>query len=76
VDVVLAGDIWYEKELAARALAYCQRAAAFGATVLVGDIGRKFLPRELMLELAAYDVPVIADLESTAIKKALVLALA
>ncbi|HET7018221.1 MAG TPA: 50S ribosomal protein L11 methyltransferase [Streptosporangiaceae bacterium] len=76
VDVVLAGDIWYEKELAARALAYCQRAAAFGATVLVGDIGRKFLPRELMLELAAYDVPVIADLESTAMKKALVLALA
>jgi predicted nicotinamide N-methyase len=76
VDVVLAGDIWYEKELAARALAYCQRAASNGASVLVGDIGRKFLPRELMRELAAYEVPVIADLESTAIKKALVLGLA
>ncbi|HEY3903171.1 MAG TPA: 50S ribosomal protein L11 methyltransferase [Streptosporangiaceae bacterium] len=75
VDVVLAGDIWYEKELAARALAYCQRAAGHGAAVLVGDIGRKFLPRELMRELAAYEVPVIADLESTAVKKALVLAL-
>jgi predicted nicotinamide N-methyase len=75
VEVVLAADIWYEKELAARALAYCQRAAGHGATVLVGDIGRKFLPRELMSELAAYEVPVIADLESTAIKKALVLVL-
>jgi predicted nicotinamide N-methyase len=75
VDVVLAGDIWYEKELAARALAYCQRAADNGVTVLVGDIGRKFLPRELMRELAAYEIPVIADLESTAIKEALVLAL-
>ena len=76
VDVVLAGDIWYEKELAARAFAYCHRAAANGATVLVGDIGRKFLPRELMRELAAYEIPVLADLESTAMKNALVLALA
>ncbi len=76
VDVVLAADIWYEKELSVRALAYCQRAAGHGATVLAGDIGRKFLPRELMRELAAYEVPVLADLESTAIKKALVLALA
>jgi predicted nicotinamide N-methyase len=75
VEVVLAGDIWYEKELAARALGYCQRAAGNGATVLVGDIGRKFLPRELMRELAAYEVPVIADLESTAVKRALVLGL-
>ncbi len=76
VDIVLAADIWYEKELSARALAYCQRAAGNGAAVLVGDIGRKFLPRDLMRELAAYEVPVIADLESAAIKKALVLALA
>jgi predicted nicotinamide N-methyase len=75
VDVVLAGDIWYERELAARALAYCQRAVANGATVLVGDIGRKFLPRELMREVASYEVPVLADLESTAVKTALVLAL-
>jgi predicted nicotinamide N-methyase len=75
VDVVLAADIWYEKELSARALAYCQRAAGHGASVLAGDIGRKFLPRELMRELAAYEVPVIAELESTAAKKALVLAL-
>jgi predicted nicotinamide N-methyase len=76
VDVVLAGDIWYEKELSVRALAYCQRAAGNGAIVLVGDIGRRFLPRELMRELATYDVPVLADLENTGIKKALVLALA
>jgi predicted nicotinamide N-methyase len=76
VDIVLAADIWYEKELSARALAYCQRAARNGATVLVGDIGRKFLPRELMREVASYEVPVMADLESAAIKKALVLALA
>lgn len=76
VDVVLAADIWYEKELAARALAYCQRAAANGATVLAGDIGRKFLPREFGREIAAYEVPVLADLESSAVKKALVLALA
>lgn len=74
-EVVLAADIWYEKGLAARALAFLRRAAGHGATILVGDVGRAFLPRELMRELASYEIPVVAELEDAAMKKTLVLTL-
>lgn len=74
-QVVLAADIWYEKQLSARALGFLQRAACHGATVLAGDVGRAFLPRELMRDLAVYEVPVAADLENAAVKRALILTL-
>ena len=74
-QVVLAADIWYERQLAQRALGLLQRARSRGADVLVGDIGRAFLPRPLMRELAAYDVPVIAELEDAAVKRVLILTL-
>lgn len=73
--VVLAADIWYERRLAERALGLLQRARARGASVLVGDIGRAFLPRQMMRVLASYQIPVIADLEDAAVKQALVLTL-
>lgn len=74
-DVVLAADIWYERQLADRAAGLLRRAQARGAVVLVGDIGRAFLPRELLRELASYDVPVIAELEDASVKRALILTL-
>jgi len=73
-DVVLAADVWYEKRLAARALGLLRRAKAKGAVVLAGDVGRAFLPRD-MRDLAAYDVPVMADLENAAVKRTRVLTL-
>jgi predicted nicotinamide N-methyase len=74
-DVVLAADIWYEKRLAARALGLLRRAAARGATVLLGDVGRAFLPRDQLRELASYDIPVLADLENAPVKRAKILTL-
>ena len=56
-------------------LGLLQRARARGADVLIGDIGRAFLPRPLMRQLASYEVPVIADLEGTAVKRVLILTL-
>ena len=73
---MLAADIWYERGWRERALGLLQRASARGADVLIGDIGRAFLPRPLMRELAAYDVPVIAELEDAAVKRVLILTLA
>src|SRR6266851_1898672 len=73
--VVLAADIWYERGLADRALALLRRARARGADVLAGDVGRAFLPRSALRELAAYDVPVVAQLEDAAVKRVLVLTL-
>jgi predicted nicotinamide N-methyase len=74
-DVVLAGDIWYQRELAARTLGLLRRAAAHGAVVLAGDVGRAFLPRGELRELAAYEIPVVADLENAPTKRACVLTL-
>lgn len=74
-DVVLAADIWYEKQLAARALRFLERARTAGARVLVGDVGRAFLPRARLRQLAAYDVPVNADLEHTTTRKVFILTL-
>jgi predicted nicotinamide N-methyase len=74
-QVVLAADIWYERRLAARALRLLRLASARGATVLAGDVGRAFLPREHMRDLASYEVPVIADLENAAVKRARILTL-
>lgn len=73
---VLAGDIFYERDTAARALAFLQRMKAQGAAVLVGDPGRTYLPKEKMTVLAEYEVPVIRDLEDAEIKRTKVWALA
>jgi predicted nicotinamide N-methyase len=72
---VLAGDIFYERDTAARAFAFLQRMKTQGAAVLVGDPGRSYLPKEKMTVLAEYEVPVIRDLEDAEIKRTRVWAL-
>ncbi|WP_217712131.1 methyltransferase [Kitasatospora sp. NA04385] len=67
-EVVLAGDVFYERSMAARFLPFLERAAARGATVVVGDPGRAYLPRGRFTALAEYTVPVAADLEDAAEK--------
>jgi len=74
--VVLAGDIFYERNTAARALSFLQRMQTQGALVLVGDPGRAYLPKEKMTVRAEYEVPVIRDLEDAEIKRTKVWALA
>ncbi|MEV4615686.1 50S ribosomal protein L11 methyltransferase [Kitasatospora sp. NPDC049258] len=71
-EVVLAGDVFYERGMAQRVLPFLQRARDRGALVLVGDPGRAYLPRERFTEVASYQVPVIADLEDSAVKTSVV----
>jgi predicted nicotinamide N-methyase len=68
-EVVLAGDLWYESELAARMEPWLRSLAARGATVLIGDLGRAYLPAEGLVELARYTVPTTDDLEDAASKE-------
>jgi predicted nicotinamide N-methyase len=68
-DVILVGDLFYERDTAARALAFLDRHAATGARVLVGDPGRTYLPRERLTRLAEYAVPVTRELEDLEIKR-------
>ncbi len=64
--LVLAGDAFYQRDLAGRVLRFLLRARARGAAVLVGDPGRVYLPRDRLAPLAAYDVPGLAALEDAA----------
>jgi len=65
VDVVVAGDVWYERELAEAMIAFFDRAAAAGALVLAGDIGRRYFPRNRYEHLASYELEASIDLEGS-----------
>jgi predicted nicotinamide N-methyase len=67
--VVLVGDLFYEKTLAERCLAWLRLAQARGADILIGDPGRSYLPKEQLVRLAEYNVPVTRDLEDAEIKR-------
>lgn len=68
-DVILAGDIFYERDTAQRAFDFLHGQAARGVTVLIGDPGRSYLPRDKLRRLADYSVPVTRDLEDAEIKQ-------
>lgn len=68
-DVILAGDLWYESELAARMEPWLRSLATRGATVLIGDLGRAYLPADGLQELARYVVPTLDDLEDAESKE-------
>lgn len=68
-EVILAGDIGYEWTLADRGVAWLRRAAARGATVLIGDPERHHLPHEGLVALDVRDVPTTLDLEQVTSKR-------
>lgn len=68
-DVVLAGDIAYERDLSQRVFAWLEALAARGAQVWIGDPGRSYLPRERLEKQSEYSVPVTRELEDTEIKR-------
>jgi predicted nicotinamide N-methyase len=53
-DVVLAGDVFYNREMADRMLAFLERVAARGAVILVGDPGRDHLPSDRLRVVSSY----------------------
>jgi predicted nicotinamide N-methyase len=69
VDVVLAGDVFYDAAMAARVQPWLLAAAAAGARVLVGDPGRHYLPRALMTPVRELDVPTTRALEGVEVKR-------
>jgi predicted nicotinamide N-methyase len=69
VDVVLVGDGFYTRSIADRMMPFLRRCALGGATVLVGDPGREFLPRKHFTKIAEYAVPVRPALEDVYAKR-------
>ena len=68
-DTVLAGDIWYDRDLAGSVTDWLFALQCRGATVLVGDPGRSYLPKDRLYHLAEYQVPVTRTLEDADVKK-------
>ncbi|MGE0596009.1 MAG: methyltransferase [Hyphomonadaceae bacterium] len=75
-EVVLVGDLFYDRDLAPRVYAWLTSLERAGKTVLIGDPGRTYLPREKLTQIAAYDIPVTRALEDAEIKRAAVWRLA
>lgn len=74
VDLVLAGDVFYERELAERGLAWFRGLARRGIAVLAGDPGRLYSPAGGVAELARYQVPCSVEIEQEALRTTRVLA--
>jgi len=68
-DVVLAGDICYERDLAARVIGWLEALADRGASVVLGDPGRSYLPKARLTQVAVYEVPVTRELEDSEVKR-------
>ncbi len=64
VDVVLAGDVCYDRAMTERVLPFLDAARAAGAEVLVGDPGRPYLPHDRLTEAAVHEIA-DADASST-----------
>jgi predicted nicotinamide N-methyase len=72
-DVILVGDLFYDKAIASRCFDWL---CAAPSRVLIGDPGRSYLPRESLVKIVEYVVPVTRDLEDAEIKNSAVWKLA
>ena len=68
-EVVLAGDVAYERDMAARVFPWLEALARRGALVLIGDPRRAYLARDRLECLAEYSVPTTRALEDAEIKR-------
>jgi predicted nicotinamide N-methyase len=69
VDVILVGDCSYEELLARRVGAWLRLAHDRGIAVFIGDPGRRYLPTEVLVEVASYEVRTTTELEDLEYKK-------
>jgi len=56
-DMVLVGDLFYEKATAARVLPWLKACREAGKSVLIGDPFRAHLPKGSLNRIATYEVP-------------------
>jgi predicted nicotinamide N-methyase len=71
-DVVLAGDVCYERPAAERIIAWLRRLASGDCLVLLGDPGRTYLPRQGLERIIAYGVKTSRELEDSDLRNAVV----
>lgn len=69
-DIIMAGDLFYDPDVAKRVLAYLDRCLDAGLDVLIGDPGRAFLPLHRLRKLAEYDVTDFGLLNAETVRSA------
>ncbi|QQP90183.1 methyltransferase [Skermanella sp. TT6] len=68
IDVILAGDVCYERPMAERVIAWLRDLARGGTLVILGDPGRAYLPKSGLEALARFAVPTSLDLEDREVR--------
>ncbi len=71
-DVILAGDVFYDRAMSASLIPWFDTLTARGAVVLVGDPGRSYLPKGRLTELSVHEVAVTRALEDQDVRKTVV----
>jgi predicted nicotinamide N-methyase len=69
VDLICAGDVFYERPMAEAVIAWLKTARAQGTEVLIGDPKRSYFPKGELIQLAEYEVPTTRELEDQAVKR-------
>ena len=65
-DVILVGDMCYERPLAERLMAWLKSSPA---EILLGDPGRSYFPKQGLAQLASYSVATTRELEDREIRE-------
>lgn len=68
-DLVLCGDVCYERPMAERVTGWIRRLAARGVEVLLADPGRAYLPTAGLVEIARYGVATSLELEDRKLRE-------
>ena len=71
-DIVIAGDVCYERDMSTRALAWLRGHARLGRLVLLGDPGRNYFSAQGLEEQARYDIPTSLQLENRGMRETVV----
>jgi predicted nicotinamide N-methyase len=71
-DIVLAGDVCYERPMAEKVFAWMRACAARGADILIADPGRAYLPQTGLMKVAAYSIACSLELEDRTSRDAVV----
>jgi len=71
-DIVIAGDVCYERQMSEQALAWLRGHADRGRLVLLGDPGRNYFTAQGLEERARYDIPTSLQLENRGMRETVV----
>jgi predicted nicotinamide N-methyase len=71
-DLILAGDVFYERALAAKMASWLDAAGARGADVLIADPGRAYLPADRLEPLITYPVATTKELEDREVRETVI----